>query len=252
MRKSELGNVTDPYLSVIIPAYNEENRIGKTLEAIYSYLRAQSYSWEILVVLDGVSDQTLAVLEQFAADKTQIRWIDRRENRGKGYTVRQGMLAANGQIRLFTDADNSTELFHFEAMQPLLENGHDVVIGSRDSKDADGAQQATPQPFLKRLFGNAGNLAIQAMAVPGIWDTQCGFKAFSAESAEKIFAHTTVDRWAFDIEALVLARRYGYKIGIIPVQWVDAEGTHVKPFDYVDTLWQTAKIRWRLLRGVYQ
>lgn len=241
-----------PYLSVIIPAYNEAKRIGRTLDIIYTYLSNQPYSWELLVVMDGSQDNTLQVVEQFAADKNGIRWLYRAENCGKGYTVRQGMLAAHGQVRLFTDADNSTDITHFEQMRPLLAQGRQVVIGSRDPKDAAGARQAVPQPFVKRLFGNLGNLLIQMVAVPGIWDTQCGFKAFTAEAAQVIFARSRVNRWAFDIEALALARRLGYRIGIVPVHWVDAAGTHVRPGDYLDTLRATLLIRWRLLTGAYR
>lgn len=133
-------------------------------------------------------------------------------------------------------------------MKPLFDAGNDVVICSRDSKDVAGAKQAVPQSFFKRLLGNLGNLFIQIVAVPGIWDTQCGFKAFTAESAATIFPHTTIDRWAFDIEALALARRFDYKIGLVPAYWIDAEGTHVKTSDYIDTIWQTVKIRNRVAK----
>lgn len=240
-----------PYLSVIIPAYNEEKRILKTLEAVHTYLLTQPYGWEILVVLDGPKDNTLRVVERFAQDKPQVRWIDRAQNRGKGYTVREGMLAARGALRLFTDADNSTDISHFDRMQPLLAAGHAVVIASRDGKDATGAQQAVPQSPLKRFLGNAANLFIQLMAVPGIWDTQCGFKAFTAAAAERIFGVATVDGWAFDIEALALARRYRCRIGIVPAYWVNNEGSHVRSLDYVRTLLETLKIRWNLLTGRY-
>ena len=240
-------------LSVIIPAYNEEKRISSTLEAVYAYLQAQSLAWEIIIVLDGVKDDTAGVITRFqegmtAAHKPQLRVINRTENRGKGYTVREGMIEAGGAIRLFTDADNSTDISHFDLMRPLFDAGHDVVICSRDSKDVDGAKQAVPQSFFKRLLGNLGNLFIQIVAVPGIWDTQCGFKAFTAESATAIFPHTTIDRWAFDIEALALARRFDYNIGIVPAHWIDAEGTHVKTSDYIDTIWQTVKIRNRVAK----
>ncbi|MCA9875028.1 MAG: glycosyltransferase family 2 protein, partial [Anaerolineales bacterium] len=201
-----------PYLSVIIPAYTEEKRIGKTLEAVYTYLAGQPFTWEMLVVLDGPTDKTPQIVADFAQDKTNIRWIDRQQNRGKGYTVRQGMLAARGKIRLFTDADNSTDMSHFDRMKPLFDAGAHVVIASRDAKDAPLARQAVPQPFYKRFLGNAGNLFIQLMVVPGIWDTRCGFKAFSGEAAQKVFAAARMDGWSFDDEALALARRFGYKI----------------------------------------
>ena len=248
---SQEEEMKKPYLSVVIPAYTEEKRIGPTLDAIYAYLKQQTYTWEILVVLDGPNDNTLGVVENFAADKENIRWIDRKENRGKGYTVRQGMLAAKGSIRLFTDADNSTELTYFEDMRPLFENGVGVVIASRDHKDVKTARQAIPQPFFKRFLGNAGNLFIQLMVVPGIWDTRCGFKAFTAESANKVFSVARMDGWSYDDEALALARRYGYDIEKIGVEWHDAEGTHVTKLDYIKNIFEAIRIRWYLMTGVY-
>jgi len=240
-----------PYLSVIIPAYNEEKRIRTTLEAIYRYLSAQPFAWELLIVLDGPTDDTLGVVQTFAAGKEHIRWIDRRENRGKGYSLRQGMLAARGQIRLFTDADNSTDITHFDDMKPLFEQGNDVVIASRDPKDVSGARQSVPQPALKRFLGNAGNLIIQLLVVPGIWDTRCGFKAFTAPAAEQVFAAARMDGWSIDDEALALARRFHYQIGAIAADWIDAEGTHVTRLDYVKNIWEAVKIRWNLLTAVY-
>ncbi|MFQ5399561.1 MAG: dolichyl-phosphate beta-glucosyltransferase [Anaerolineae bacterium] len=243
--------MTKPYLSVVIPAYNEEHRISKTLEVVYAYLSQQTYRWEILIVLDGPTDNTLGRILTFSAGKEHIRWIDRKENRGKGYTIREGMLAAAGAIRLFTDADNSTDISHFDQMKPLFDQGHEVVIASRDAKDAPGARQAVPQPLLKRFLGNAGNLFIQLMAVPGIWDTRCGFKAFTATAAEQIFSVARMNGFSIDDEALALARRYGYPIGVIPADWIDAEGTHVSKLDYLKNIWEAVRIRWYLLSGVY-
>jgi dolichyl-phosphate beta-glucosyltransferase len=243
---------TEPYLSVIVPAYNEERRITTTLLSIYEYLSRQHYSWEILVVLDGPTDNTLKLIKEFAASREHVRWIDRRENRGKGYTVREGMLAASGQIRLFSDADNSTDINHFEQMIPLFEKGCDVVICSRDDKDAAGADQSIPQPAVKRFLGNAGNLFIQFVAVPGIWDTQCGFKAFTAKAAENIFSVAQIDGWGFDIEALALARKLNYQIGIIAARWIDHAETHVRLWNYITTLLETVRVRLNLWTGVYQ
>lgn len=241
-----------PYLSVIIPAYTEEQRIGRTLEVIHGYLQGQPYTSEILVVLDGPKDRTLDKVRAFAAGHANVRWINRAENRGKGFTVREGMLAACGEVRLFTDADNSTDISHFDQMKPLFDGGTEVVICSRDRKDAAGARQAVPQPALKRFLGNAGNLFIQLMAVPGIWDTQCGFKAFSARAAEDIFSVAAIDRWGFDIEALALARHFGYSIRIVPAHWIDDADTHVSMRNYLDTLWETVRVRWNLLTGAYR
>ena len=240
-----------PYLSVIIPAYNEAKRIGNTLEAIYSYLSAQSFTWELLIVLDGSQDNTLEITEQFAEGKERVRWIHRRQNRGKGYTVRQGMLAATGDIRLFTDADNSTDISHFDQMKPFFENGAQIVICSRDSKDAPGARQAVPQSPLKRFLGNAGNLFIQMMVVPGIWDTRCGFKAFRRGAAQKIFSLTQMNGFSIDDEALALAMHFGYKIHVVAANWVNAEGTHVRKIDYLKNIWDAVKIRWQLMTGFY-
>jgi len=240
-----------PYLSVVIPAYNEEKRIGHTLTAVYDYLTQQPYTWEILIVLDGVTDDTLGIIQNFAQNKEHIRWIDRQENRGKGYTLRQGMRAARGQIRLFTDADNSTDIRHFDRMKPLLDKGADVIICSRDAKDAPGARQSVPQPFYKRFLGNAGNLIIQLLVVPGIWDTRCGFKAFTALAAEQIFSVARMEGFSIDDESLALARRFGYDIEVIAADWIDAEGTHVTKLDYFKNIWEAIRIRWYLLTGAY-
>lgn len=246
-------NIEDskPYLSVIIPAYNEAKRIENTLVAVYNYLLPQPFAWELLIVLDGPQDNTLEVTKQFAKGKEHIRWLHRRENRGKGYTVREGMLAARGEIRLFTDADNSTDIAHFDQMKPLFETGAQIVICSRDSKDAPGAKQAVPQSWVKRFLGNAGNLLIQIMVVPGIWDTRCGFKAFHKNVAQKIFSLTHMDGWSIDDEALALALHFGYKIHVIAANWVNAEGTHVRKIDYLKNVWDAMKIRWQLMTGFY-
>ena len=138
-----------------------------------------------------------------------LRIIDRQVNRGKGFAVKEGMLHALGQVRLFADADNSTDVAHFEKMKDLFDQGYDLVIASRNSLDASEAEQAVPQLWYKRWIGYTGNLIVQLVAVPGIWDTQCGFKAFRAEVAERIFSQTVIEGWAFDIEVLLLARAFG-------------------------------------------
>lgn len=240
------------YLSVIIPAYNEENRIAESLKKFSSYLQKQPYSYEILVVVDGAKDNTANIVSGLKNEIPNLEVIDRKENKGKGYSVRQGMLEAKGEIKLFTDADNSTDISYFEKMQPLFEQDYDIVISTRDSKDASGAGQKVPQPFLKRMLGNMGNLYIQILAVPGIWDTQNGFKAFTKESAKNIFSCSKIDRWAFDVEALALARKFGYKIGIIPIQWINDTASHVKLSGYIKSLLEVFKVRWWLITGKYK
>jgi glycosyltransferase involved in cell wall biosynthesis len=243
--------MADIYLSVIIPAYNEAERITKTLKIIFSYLQKQPYSWEILVVNDGSKDNTADIIRDLAVGIPHLQLIDRKENKGKGYTVRQGILAAKGKVRLFTDADNSTDISYFEKMRPLFDKGYDIVISTRDSKDAKGASQEISQPWPKRLLGNLGNLYIQFMAVPGIWDSQNGFKAFRDYASEKIFKLTKINRWAFDVEALALARKLNYKIAIIPVHWINDPKSHVSLMGYFRTLWEVLKIRRNLNHNKY-
>jgi dolichyl-phosphate beta-glucosyltransferase len=240
-----------PFLSVIIPAYNEEKRISRVLHAVHDYLSRQDYTWEVIVVVDGARDRTVDRINEFAAGKTGISYIDREQNKGKGFSVRQGMLHATGRVRLFTDADNSTDISHFDKMKPLFDTGHEVVICSRDSKDAPGARQAVPQPLLKRILGNGANLIAQAIAVPGIWDTQCGFKAFTDRAATRIFSVSRIDRWGFDIEALALARRFGFRLGIVAAYWVDDAETHVRLSGYADAFLDALKVRWGLMTGRY-
>ncbi|MBI1956920.1 MAG: hypothetical protein HYS44_00465, partial [Candidatus Niyogibacteria bacterium] len=163
-----------------------------------------------------------------------------------GDAVKTGMLRAKGEIRLFTDADNSTDIAHFDKMHPLFDTGYDVVIGSRHPWDAVGATQAVSQPWYKRVMGMAGNLFIQLVAVWGIWDTQCGFKAFRDTAAEKIFSRQRIPGWGFDIEALALARKFDYRIGIIPVHWVNDPESHVRLSGYFQVLWETANVRLNL------
>lgn len=239
-------------LSVIVPVYNEAERLPKTLQRLHAYLAAGRLTYEIVAVLDGPTDATAEVLRRMSREIGHLKIIDRAENRGKGYTVKQGMLRAAGEIRLFTDADNSTDIRHFDQMMPLFDQGCDLVIASRNPKDAPEAEQAVPQAAFKRAIGQLGNRIVQSLAVPGIWDTQCGFKAFRAEAAERIFTQTRVDRWGFDIEVLALAQALNYQIGIIPARWVNDERSHVRLTDYFRVLADTVQV-WRNLRkGQYR
>ncbi|HYY25285.1 MAG TPA: dolichyl-phosphate beta-glucosyltransferase [Candidatus Udaeobacter sp.] len=240
------------YLSVIVPAYNEAERISRTLERLDQYLGGNILTYEILVVLDGPTDNTREVLEQLSGRIPNLKIIDRQVNRGKGFTVKEGMLQASGSVRLFTDADNSTDIAHFDKMKPLFDQGCDLVIASRNSKDVAQAQQAVPQAWYKRWTGHAGNLIVQLVTVRGIWDTQCGFKAFRGEAAERVFSQTMIEGWGFDIEVLALARALNYKLGIIPARWVNDDRSHVGPFDYLGVLADTFRIRTNLMTGRYR
>lgn len=205
------------YLSVIIPAYNEEERIGKTLEAIYSHLREKPYEWEILVVDNGSTDGTRKLVEEYAERIPSLRLIERRSH-GKGWAVKQGMLEAKGEYRLFTDADNSTDITQLEKLLPWATHGADVIISSRKK---EGAVIVEKQPFYRVWLGNLFPLIVK-MFVPqvrDIKDTQNGFKIFSKQAAEKIFPHQTIFYWAFDVEILSLAKIFGFKVKEVPIVW---------------------------------
>jgi len=240
-----------PYLSVIIPCYNEEKTISATLLAVDQYLQKQAFDYEIIVVSDGSKDKTAQIVEDFKKNVKNLKLIDNQANHGKGWVVRQAMLTSLGQVRLFMDADNATSVEHFDKMKPYFEQGADVVIGSRDVKDVKGAKVAVAQPWLKRQLGNVGNIVIQILAVWGIWDTQCGFKAFSAAAAREIFSRTKIDRWSFDVEALALARKLNYKISMVPVYWVNNPNSRVNLKVYLQFFKEVFKIWWWLMTDAY-
>lgn len=236
------------YLSVIIPTYKEEKRVGKTLLAVDQYLSKQKYQYEIIAVDDGSSDKTVEIVKNFQKIVKNLRVIENKENHGKGFVVTRGMLEAQGDYRLFMDADNSTSVDQVENLLPWFQEGYDVVIGSRAIK---GAKIDVHQPFYKELLGKMGNKVIQVMAVPGIKDTQAGFKCFSAEAAQNIFSKITIERWGFDIEALALARKLKYKIKEVPIEWVNDSESHVKLSTYIEVLSETFRVRWNLMTGKY-
>lgn len=240
-----------PFLSVVIPAYNEEDRLPATLARMQEYFeheRSEQYSYEILVVVDGSPDNTAGVAHRVAETYPAVRVIDRKENRGKGYTIQEGMEKARGEIRLFTDADNSTDIAQVEKLLPFFETGHKVVIGSRHASDSF---VATPQPWYRTLLGRVGNIIIRIFAVPGIGDTQCGFKAFHHVAASKLFPLLSIEGFAFDIELLALARRYGYDIAEVGIRWVNDDRSTVKSSTFITVLIDVLRIRWRLWFGAY-
>ena len=239
---------TEPFLSVVVPVFNEAERLPKTLRRLHEYLAPGPSSYEILVVLDGPTDGTREVLNGIAGTISHLRVIDRPVNRGKGYTVKEGMLAASGRVRLFTDADNSPDIAHVSKTFPVFDQGYDVVIASRSPRDVVGAMQAVPQPFHRRLLGRAGNLMARLLVIPGIWDTHCGFKAFRADAAERIFSQTEINGWGFDIEVLVLARAWNYKIGIIPAHWINDDRSNMRLRSYMRALMDIIKLRARMRR----
>ncbi len=243
-------NNTTIYLSVIIPAYKEEKRIVNTLREIDKYLSRQSYNYEIIVVNDGAKDKTAEVVKNIMPEIKNLRLIDNKGNHGKGFVVRQGILQAKGKYRVFTDADNSTSIDQIEKMLPEFEKGLEVVIGSRDIK---GSEIAVPQAAWRIMLGNIFNLVVQVISgLLGIWDTQCGFKGFSAKATEDIFTKCKINRFAFDVEVLVLAKKMGYKIKEIPVRWINDQASTVGFKSMVKMLIEVFQIRWNLLTRKYE
>jgi len=263
------------YLSVIVPAYNEEKRLTGTLKEIDKYLRKQNYESEILVVSDGSTDKTCEVVrnlmteinpstEQFDPELTaeglrvngepnrtikNLRLLEFPIKRGKGFGVHQGMLEARGDYRIFTDADNSTPLEQIEKMWPYFKEGFDIVIGSRDLK---GAVLAPPQPWQRKFTGEAFKLVRKIIV--GLWeiqDSQCGFKCFTKKAAESIFPKCIIDRFSFDAEVLLIAKKLKYKIKEIPIFWKNDLASKVKFKSMVKMALDLVKIRWNLISGKY-
>ena len=212
------------FLSVVIPAYNEEDRLPRTLARLQEYYGTQSYTFEVIVMSDGSKDGTVALAQAFAAKDSRFRVVDSQPNRGKGYVVRTGMLQARGQYVLFCDADLATPQEETEKLLPKLEAGFDVAIGSRPLRDSN---LEVRQPFYREALGRMANKLIQIVAVPGIRDTQCGFKMFNAKSNADIFSRCKLDGFSFDFEALMIARDLGYQVAEVPIRWMNQEGSKV-------------------------
>lgn len=235
------------FLSVIVPAYNEEKRIPETLKKVRDYLSRQDYDWEVLIVNDGSKDGTGKVVREVIKDWQNFRLIDNELNKGKGGVVKQGMLEAKGDWRLFMDADNSTDISEIEKLWPFKE-GHDIIIGSRYlNKDSIKIKQ----PLLRRIVSRFGNWLIRILLGINMVDTQCGFKLFSAKASEDIFPRQTIERWGFDMEILAIARKLGYKIKEVAVDWYDAEGSHVKKGTAVKSLKELIIIKRNLIKKRY-
>lgn len=215
-----------PLLSLIIPAFNEQERIPKTLERVFRYLDAQGYAYEILVVDDGSQDETCAVVEPFQKAHPQLQILKNQGNRGKGYSVKRGMLAARGQYLLFSDADLSAPIEEAGKLLALVQDGCDVAIGSRALLGSDIQAR---QPWYRETMGKTFNKFVRLLAVGGIGDTQCGFKMFRAEAARRLFSRQRFARFSFDVEILWLARKYGCSVKEIPVVWRHVPQSRVHP-----------------------
>lgn len=234
------------YLSIIIPCYNEENRIAKTLKEISSHLKRKDFDYEIVVVNDGSSDKTSEVVNNLKIE--EIVFIDNKENRGKGFVVRQGLMSSRGEYRIFTDADNSTPIEEIDKFIPYLED-YDIIIGSRAMKES---VIKNPQPFSRIFVGKVFNLMVQFITgLWGVWDTQCGFKSFNKKAVNEIIPLCVIDRWAFDPEIIKLAKIKGLKIKEVPIVWINDKESKVKKRAMIKMAIDLLLIRWNLIKRTY-
>lgn len=206
--------VDTPFLSLVIPAHNEESRLPATLEQVFAFLTLQNYAAEVIVVENGSTDRTLEIAQSFASRHTQLKVIHTDE-RGKGLAVKQGMLAARGAFRFFADADFSMPVSEINRFLPPALPDCDIVIASRETPGAVRYNE----PLRRHLSGRIFNALIRLVVLPGLDDTQCGFKCFRARVAEEIFPRQTMPGWSFDVELLYIARRKGYRIKEVGIPW---------------------------------
>ena len=242
--------VSPPALSVVVPAYDEEARIGRSLRLIRTYLEGHEPAFEVIVVDDGSSDGTLAAAGEAVGDDPRVRMIRLGRNRGKGAAVRAGVLQAKGDRILFSDADLSTPIEEIRVLSAALDAGIDVAFGSRAIR---GSDVVVRQPFYRQTMGKAFNLFVRVLALPGVRDSQCGFKLFRREAAQEIFRRQRLDRFAFDVEVLFLARRLGFRLAEVPVRWINSPDSRVHPVrDSSRMALDLLRLRWRAWTGGYR
>lgn len=237
------------FLSVIIPSLNEEKRITPTLDDVARYLKTKPWKAEVIIADGGSIDRTREIVENKKHLFENIHFYVEKGS-GKGNSVKQAMFQAKGKYRMFMDADNSTTVPHLDKFLPFLDK-YQIIIGSRYLHEGDIRVE---QPFLRRMISRGGNLLIRLFILPGIVDTQCGFKLFEAEAAKKIFSRQTISGYGFDMEILTIARFLGYKIKEVAVKWVDVTGGTIKnPFKTAfRTLFDLLRIKFYLVSGRYK
>jgi dolichyl-phosphate beta-glucosyltransferase len=239
----------EPTYSIVIPAYNEGARVGATLEKVLAYVHAQRWDAEVIVVNDGSRDNTADIVRSFSAKDPALRLVENPGNRGKGYSVRHGMLAARGRIVLFSDADLSSPIEEAPELFQALEAGADIAIGSRWLRAETQTQR---QPLHRQLFGRIFNLLLRLTLGLKFKDTQCGFKAFKQPAVQAIFPLQKIERWGFDPETLFLARKFNFKVQEIAVAWGHSGGTRIHPLvDGSRMFMEMLRIRWNDLTGKY-
>lgn len=240
--------MTDIFFSLVIPAHNEEQRLPDTLQAAFDFISAQPFPAEVLVVENGSHDRTLQVAQEFARSFPQLRVLQCPQ-RGKGLAVRQGMLAARGEYRFMCDADLSMPIDEISRFLPPALSGVDIAIASRE---APGAVRYG-EPYYRHLIGRAYNLLTRMLLLPGLQDTQCGYKCFRGAVVDDLFAHQTLGGWSFDVEILFIARRRGLRIAEVPVSWTYSPGSKVSVFKSAWRVFlELLSIRLNGWRGVYE
>jgi glycosyltransferase involved in cell wall biosynthesis len=238
-----------PSYSIIIPTYNESARVGATLEKVLSYVDKRGWDAEVIAVDDGSRDNTAQVIRNYAQNNPRLRLLQNPGNRGKGYSIRNGMLHGRGEVLLFSDADLSSPIEEADKLFAAIADGADIAIGSRWLRSDLQTQR---QPMYRQLFGRAFNLLLRITLGLNFKDTQCGFKAFTRWAATTIFPLQKIERWGFDPELLYLARKFGLKVAEIPVAWAHREGTRISPLrDGPQMFWEMLKIRWNAFCGKY-
>lgn len=237
-----------PYLSIVIPAYNEELRIIRTLGQVVSFLNTRSYTWEVVVADDGSADATAQLVEDFASRQSRLRLLHL-THRGKGSAVKHGMLEAKGQYRFLCDADLSMPFEQVERFLPPQLEGVDIALGSREAPNA----RRVGEPSQRHLMGRCYNWLVRVLAVPGVDDTQCGFKCFRGEVVPELFQKQTIDGFAFDVEILFLAYKAGMIIKEVGIDWYYRDRSKIRPVhDSVTMTRDLLKIRWRHKKGQYR
>ena len=235
--------------SIVLPAYNESARIAATLERILAHANQRGWQAEVIVVNDGSIDDTARIVREYASKHPTLRLLENPGNRGKGYSVRNGMLHAQGDILLFSDADLSSPIAESDKLFSAIHQGADVAIGSRWVK---AELQIKRQPLYRQFLGRIFNLALRLVLGLNFKDTQCGFKAFTRDAAQKLFPLQRIERWGFDPELLYLARKRGLAVIEVPVAWSHREGTRINPVrDGIRMLGEIFVIRWNALSGKY-
>ena len=238
-----------PTYSIVIPAYNESARIPATLQSVVDCIRQRGWSAEVVVVNDGSSDSTADVVRAFAAANPEVRLLENPGNRGKGYSVRSGMLQAHGEVVLFSDADLSAPIEEADGLFAAIAAGADIAIGSRW---LETKRQTIRQPFYRQFFGRCFNGVTRFVMGLKFADTQCGFKAFTRAAAQTVFQLQTIERWGFDPEILFIALKRGYRIQEVAVSWAHDERTRMSYLkDGIKMLQEIAIVRWNALTGRY-